>query len=167
MAMPSVLDFSRNRSTSVEQMDQQTMRAACRLQDTLTEAFVEIQVRLPDLEIISVKGEVYRTDLGPVPESTDCLQKVKGVRVGSGMLKIIKGLIGEDGTGGQLTFMVEECCHGIILAFTKDTLNQAPRGQDLPAEIFQEMVKANIRLYNRCAAFAQGSSLVEGLEPPK
>ena len=167
MAMPSILDFSRNRSTSVEQMDQQTMRASCCLQDTRTEAFVEIQVRLPDLEITSVRGEVFRTDLQEGPVSTESLQKVVGVRVGAGMLKIIKGLIGEDHTEGQLTFMVEECCHGIILAFTKETLNQAPRGQDLPAEVFRDMVKANIRLYNRCAAFAQGSSLVEGIEPPK
>jgi len=28
-------------------------------------------------------------------------------------------------------------------------------------------VKKNVRLYNRCAAFAPGSSMVEGITPPE
>ena len=55
------LCFSRNRCTEVEQVDDQTIRSACHLQDTLTDAFVEVEVRLPDLEIASVKGEVRRS----------------------------------------------------------------------------------------------------------
>ena len=83
------------------------------------------------------------------------------------MLKIIKGLIGEASDCKQLAFMVEECCHGVILSMTKDQLNQAPPGSEVPAEFYREMVKQNIRLYNRCAAFATGSSMVEGIEPPQ
>ena len=30
---------------------------------------------------------------------------------------------------------------------------------------YHDMVEKNMRLYNRCAAFAKGSTLVEGLEP--
>ncbi|MFH1137376.1 MAG: hypothetical protein V1816_15010 [Pseudomonadota bacterium] len=164
--MPNVPMFIRNRCTSVEQVDELTIRSTCRLQDTLTGAAVEILVKLPDLEIIAAQGEVSRTYRDECLDQSGPLQKMVGVRIGSGMLKIIKGLIGESTACSQLGFMVEECCHGVILAFTKDTLMQAPRDQELTADFYREMVKANTRLLNRCAAFAPGSSMVEGVEPP-
>ncbi|MFH1091758.1 MAG: hypothetical protein V1742_09345 [Pseudomonadota bacterium] len=173
MSVPCVLEFSRNRCTSVEQLDEHTMRSSCRLQDTLTEAFVEIMVGLPNLEIKDVTGEVRRTYQDECRRPVEALQKVIGVRIGSGMLKIIKGLIGEGTDCGQLAFMVEECCHGVILAFTKDSLPRPPSEPDTepdPEEVkkyFADLVRSNIRLYNRCAAFAPGSSMVEGVEPPK
>lgn len=167
--MANLLCYSRNRSTSVEQVDGQTLRSVCRLQDTLTDARVEITVRLPDLEITDVFGEVRRTYREECRGASGALRKVIGTRIGSGMLKIIKGLVGEGTACGQLGFMVEECCHGVILSFTKDTLVATPRPKDIDkaAGFYAEMVKKNIRLYNRCAAFAPGSRLVEGIEPPK
>ena len=165
--MPDVPMFIRNRCTSVEQVDETTIRSTCRLQDTLTGAKVEILVKLPDLEIIEAYGEVARTYRDECLDQSGPLKKMVGVRIGSGMLKIIKGLIGEDSSCSQIGFMVEECCHGVILAFTKDTLMQAPRDKELTPDFYKEMVKANIRLLNRCAAFAPGSSMVEGIEPPK
>ena len=164
--MPDRPIFSRNRCTSVEQIDDETLRSSCRLQDTMTEAYVEIKVKLPDLEITAAGGEFRRTLRDECRQPSKALQKVLGVRIGSGMLKIIKGLIGEESECSQLAFMVEECCHGVILAFTKDTLMQAPDDLELTADYYKEMVRKNIRLYNRCAAFAPGSSMVEGIEEP-
>ena len=167
--MESILKFSRNRCTTVEQLDDQNMRSTCRLQDTLTDGFVEITVKLPDLEITSVKSEVRRTYDEECVNSTESLQKLIGVRIGPGMLKIIRGLVGKATDCKQLAFMVEECCHGIILSFTKDVLVCSPRPKDEveSRKFYANMVKENIRLFNRCAAFAPGSSIVEGIEPPK
>lgn len=167
--MANLLSYSRNRCTSVEQVDENTLKSTCRLQDTLTDARVEITVRLPDLEITDVFGEVRRTFREECIDAAGALKKVIGIRIGSGMLKIIKGLVGEGTSCSQLGFMVEECCHGVILCFTKDTLVATPRPKDIDqaAGFYAEMVKKNIRLYNRCAAFAPGSRLVEGVEPPK
>ncbi len=164
--MTDILSFSRNRCTNVEVINDQTIRSSCRLQDTLTEAFVEITAQLPDLEIIAVKGEVRRTHRKECLDSTEFLQKVVGVRIGPGMLEIVKGLLGESTECKELIFMVQECCHGVILSLTKDILLKAPEDQEGKTEFFSEMVRKNIRLYNRCAAFAPGSRLVEGLEPP-
>ena len=164
--MTDILSFSRNRCTSVEVINDQTIRSSCRLQDTLTEAFVEITAQLPDLEIIAVKGEVRRTHRKECLDSTEFLQKVVGVRIGPRMLEIVKGLLGESTECKELIFMVQECCHGVILSLTKDILLKAPEDQEGKTEFFSEMVRKNIRLYNRCAAFAPGSRLVEGLEPP-
>ena len=77
--------------------------------------------------------------------------------------------MGEETDCKQLAFMVEECCHGVILAFTKDVLLGRPEMKDATEEkeMYINMVKENPRLYNRCAAFAPGSSMVEGIDPPE
>jgi len=161
-----ILSFSRNRCTSVEIIDDQIIKSSCHLQDTLTEAFVEITAQLPDLEIVAAKGDVRRTYRKECLDSTESLQKVIGVRIGPGMLEITKGLLGENTECKELIFMVQECCHGVILSLTKDILLKAPEDLEGKTEFFSEMVRNNIRLYNRCAAFAAGSRLVEGIEPP-
>ncbi len=164
--MSNILSFSRNRRTSVERTDDQAIGSSCCLQDTLTDAYVEITAMLPDLEITSIKGEVARTYRKELPDP-EHLQKIKGVRIGPGMLEIIRGLIGGIPDCQELVFMVEECCHRIILSLTKDTLTNMPEDEQEKIEHFSNMVRKNIRLYNRCAAFAPGSRLVEGIEPPK
>jgi hypothetical protein len=151
----------------VEQVDEHHLKSICRLQDTLMDAFVEITVQLPDLEIIGVKGQVHRTVQEMCRDVSESLQKVVGVRIGPGVLKIIRGLVGDATDRKQLAFMVEECCHGVILSFTKDVLLNAPEDEARSKAFHQQMVRENTRLYNRCAAFAPGSSLVEGIEPPR
>jgi hypothetical protein len=168
--MQKFLSFSRNRCTSVEKTDEETLQSTCHLQDTLTEAEVKITVKLPDLEITDAVAEFRRTFETECLDFGESVKKVVGVRVGPGMLKIIKGLLDESTDCRQLRFMVEECCHGIILALNKDMikgLEQSTKGQEITNEFYTEMIKANIRLYNRCAAFAPGSPIVEGIEPPE
>lgn len=167
MTMPQIQAFSRNRITTVELIDNQTIRSACRLQDSLTHAFVELTVKLPDLEITAATGDFHRTFQDECLNPGEALQQVIGVRVGPGMLKIIPGLIAEKSDCKQLAFMVEECCHGVILAFTKDELLKTPEQLEGNIKFYQDMIRKNIRLYNRCAAFAKGSPMVEGIEPPE
>jgi hypothetical protein len=162
----NILKFTMNRCTTVEQPDPNTLRSVCRLQDTFTSASVEILASLPDIEIVKASGEFHH-EWQEIADVEGILQKVLGVRVGAGMLKIIKGLIGDKEELRQLTYMVEECCHAIILALTKDILAKAPTTEEGKLEFFSHMVVDNIRLYNRCAAFAPGSRLVEGIDPPK
>ncbi|MBW1721751.1 MAG: hypothetical protein JRH13_05010 [Deltaproteobacteria bacterium] len=163
--MGGLVAFCRNRCTSVEQVDEKMLRAWCRLQDTGLDVFVEIRVKLPDLEVLAAKGEVYRSDGKALSEAVGTLKKVVGIRVGPGMGKIIRGLLGEDEGVKQLAFMVEECCHGVILTFTKETLKKAPQDVEEARKFYAGMARENLRLVNRCAAYAPGSSLVEGLEP--
>ena len=165
--MPDLTSFTRNRCTSVEQIDDQTLRSSCRLQDTLTDAMVEVQVKLPDLEIIHAAGEFCRTYRGACLNTSEALQKVVGVRIGSGMLKIIEGLLAEVTECTELAFMVEECCHAVILSFTKGTLKDIPESPREKKEFYAKMLKENTRLYNRCAAFAPGSSIIGDMPPPK
>ena len=143
------------------------MKSTCHLNDTLMDATVEITVSLPDLEISSVKGAILRPGGESFEKSIESIKKVIGVRIGPGMLKIIKGLIGKDIEHKQLSFMVEECCHSIILSFTKEELLRSPRPDDEIESIkyHRQMALNNIRLYNRCAAFAPGSRIVKEMKP--
>ena len=162
--MTTPLCFSRNRCTNVELIDAQTMIATCALQDSLTEAFVRISVRLPELEIIHAEGKFLRAPGADCADVPAALDKIAGVRIGAGMKKIIRGLIGDITDCQALPVLVEEACHGVILAFTKDMLAHVPKEIEQEKEFFTRMVKENIRLYNRCAAFAPGSPLVEGID---
>lgn len=165
--MAYLIDFSRNRCTSVEQISDDALRSCCRLQDNLCDMKVCIEVRLPELEIYALTCQVDRADPPPPADAQERLQAVLGVRVGPGMLKIIKGLTGDQPGLDELSFMVEECCHGIILSLTKQELQKAPLHPEDSREHFAYMIRKNTRLYNRCAAFAKGSSLVHGLEDPE
>jgi hypothetical protein len=162
-----ILCFFRNRCTTVEQMDDQTLKASCRLQDPLLEAWVEILVKLPDLEIARAWGAIIRSPGKTELEADEALKNVVGIRVGPGLRKILKGVMGSSALQEQLTFMVEECCGSVILSFTKDVLAQAPKDSLKEKEHFWHVVRSNPRLYNSCAAFAPGSPLVEGIEPPR
>ena len=162
--MTTPLCYSRNRCTNVEIVDEQTMLAACSLQDSLTEAFVRLKVKLPELEIIQADGKFIRTHRAKDVDVAAALDKIAGVRIGAGMKKIIRGLIGEVTDNQTLPVLIEEACHGVILAFTKDMLALVPKEAEQEKDFFTRMVKENIRLYNRCAAFAPGSPLVEGID---
>jgi hypothetical protein len=163
----NILKFSLNRCTTVERLEDKTLRSVCRFRDNFTCASVEITARLPDLEIVSARAEFHHEWL-KVPDSDEVLRKLTGVRIGPGMLKIIKGLLGEKEEFRQIAYMVEECCHAVIISLTKDFLEQAPANdEEGKLEFFSKMVRENIRLYNRCAAFAPGSRLAEAIEPAK
>ncbi|MGD8388055.1 MAG: hypothetical protein PVG49_13015 [Desulfobacteraceae bacterium] len=166
MLMPHLLRFSRNRTTSVERVDEETIRASCWLGDTLMEARLEITVRLPDLDISAIQSHISRDERGGCLGSMDALDKAIGVRIGPGMTKILQGLVGEDFPCPQLLFMVEECCHGIILYFTKDELEGVPDDPEGSRQFFARMVRKNIRLYNRCISFSPTSPITRGIEPP-
>jgi hypothetical protein len=165
--MPHILFFSRNRSTSVEHIDGRSVRACCRLQDTLMDAFVEILVKLPDLELVDVRAGIYRSGRVIPPDAIESLRKAIGIRIGPGLLKIMKGLVGDRENIGELLNMLDECCQGVILSFTKDALAKAPEDGNKAKAYYARLVKENVRLYGSCIAFAPDSPLVQGIEPPK
>lgn len=165
--MPKILCFSRSRCTGVEMVDDHTLRSICRIQDTLIDACVEIQVRVPDLEIVRARGEIRRSPGGAGVDVSKDLQKVTGSRVGPGIKKIIRGLIDYSPHAEQIATLLDECANGVILSFTRDVLAKAPGDKPGEREFFAGMVRANPRLYNSCASLSPDSPLMEGLELDK
>ena len=163
--MPDLACFSRTRHTAIEIMDENTLRSVCRMHDTLTDAKIEIKVKLPDLEIVDADGHFERGHRAECGHVEAALKKIRGVRIGSGMKKIFRGLLAETTACTELGFMLEECCQAVIIGFTKDFLAQCPSEPDQAFKFFKGMVEKNTRLLNRCVAFAPGSSIVEGIQP--
>lgn len=164
--MADILCFFRNRCITVEQIGEFTIRSSCHLQDPLIGASVEILVKLPNLEIIGAKGKISRSVREVKFDLDATLQNVCGIRIGPGLKKIISGIMGRAEIHRQVSLMLEECCSGVILSFTKDVMLGAPKDKMEEKKYFENMVRSNPRLYNSCAAFTPGSPLVEGIEPP-
>jgi hypothetical protein len=114
-----------------------------------------------------VRGVVYRSDQGVPSDVNESLRKAIGIRIGPGLLKIMKGLVGDREDLSELLNMLDECCQGVILSFTKDTLAKAPEDREKAKEYYAWLVKENVRLYDSCIAFAPDSPLVDGMKPPK
>jgi hypothetical protein len=162
--MADILFFARNRCTIVETVDERTTRSTCRVQDTLREASVEVLVRTPDLEIVDIRGSVRQSAQAAAKDFSEDLHRVIGTRVGPGIKKIIRGLLGGLTLAETWTSLLEECCNGVIMVFTKEVLLQAPQDRAGERDFFRTMVQANPRLYNSCAALAADSPLMVGLE---
>ncbi len=127
------------------------------------EAWVEILVKSPDLEIVEVRGQVRRSGEGDRADISPDLQQVLGARVGPGIKKIIRGLIASGPMRETLSNLLDECCNGVILSFTRDVLVLAPRDRAGEKDFFSSMVRANPRLYNSCAALSADSPLMADL----
>ncbi len=163
MPNPRRFKFSRSRTTSVEVIEEGLLKIICRLNDTMCEMRVEISVKIPDMEILKVSGTIDRCFDKSEFIALEAITKLEGVRVGPGMTKIFKGLVGKEVADSQLLFMVEEACHGVILSSTKDMVAMAPNEDELTSELFRDMAKANTRLIGRCAAYAIDSPMVKGV----
>jgi hypothetical protein len=161
--MADILCFTRNRCTTVENVDGQLTRSTCRVQDTLMEAWVEILVKSPDLEIVGVDGQIRRSGEGERTDVSQDLIQVLGARVGPGIKKIIRGLIADGPWVETLSVLLDECCNGVILSFTRDVLVLAPQDRAGEKAFFSNMVRANPRLYNSCAALSAVSPLMAEL----
>ncbi|MFK5953445.1 MAG: hypothetical protein QM498_10340 [Desulfobacterium sp.] len=163
----NILKFAMNRNTSVEKINGSNLRSVCRLRDTLTDAEVVIEVKMPDMAICAISGHFRHAYFEEIEDLDQRLQVLIGVRVAAGMLKIIKGLMGEEEKIHQIVYMVEECCHGVILTLTRKVLLKAPDDEAGKFSFYSNMVQKSIRLYDRCAAFAKGTPLVAELESEK
>ncbi len=161
--MAEILIFSRNKCIYVEDVGDSIIKATCKVQDTFGEGYIEIKVRSPDLEIVEVHCNISYADLEPELEIAKYLEKLVGSRIGPGIRKIIRGILGDSKYSEFISSLLEECLNGVILSFTKDVLSSAPVDPEGEREFFANMVRANPRLYNSCAALSQESPLMEGI----
>ena len=162
--MADILCCTRNRCTTVEALDDRTTRCSSRVRDSVQEAEVEILVQAPDLEIIDIRGVVHGSAAEEARDFSGDLKPVIGSRGGPGIKKIIRGLLAEMPLLDTWASLLEECCNGVIMVFTKEVLLQAPSDRAGEKDYFMAMVQANPRLFNSCAALAADSPLMAGLD---
>lgn len=157
------LCFSRNKHMSVLPVSDSLFRVTNRLEDAFFSAEIEIEVTIPDLEVVAAKGEFLRSFNDECKGAEALFEKVVGVRVGSGLAKALSNLVGEQQGCQIMADLVFEACDGIILSLTAQQMAMADTlGDEERAQGRLQMVQMNPRLLNSCIAFDENGPLLKG-----
>ena len=156
--------FLRNKVVEVEPQSDGSLAVSWRLTDDLLKAEINLTVRPPDLEITTAAAVLDRLVPRTWSNAPELIKKIEGVRIGSGLRKIVKGLL--DGSQGCpiLAQAVLECSNAVILHFTRPGLQAGEQldGQD-ELNFLREMIRNNPRLVRSCVAFQDDSPIMKGL----
>jgi len=157
-----VLCYTRNKNVSVLPLAEDRLRVTNRLEDTNYTAEVEIEVTVPDLEIVAAKGRVERSFNETCADAIPLLEKAIGLRVGSGLTKLVDSLIGESQGCMVMADLIFEACDAVILSFTAQQMTMADQlGDEQREEGLLQMVQMNPRLLNSCIAFDENGPLLK------
>jgi len=156
--------FLRNKVVEVEPQPDGSLSVSWRLTDDLLKAEVNIRVQPPDLEIVDAEAKLDRL----VPEdwlsAPGLIKKIEGVRIGSGLRKIVGGLLGGPQGCPVLVQAVLESANAVILHFTRPGLQAGEQLDDKEKLTFlRDMIKNNPRLIRSCVAFQDDSPIMQGL----
>lgn len=162
--------FRMNVLTTVEAVDERLWRVTARTDDDLFAATVGLDIKLPALEIRSAILEVTRDELATMPDLAEARENLIGVRVGPGMTKIVRAVVGGENGSERMADLVLEAMEMLVNAFTLPELRKAadlgsepanyrkdgPKVRLNDAVIGEEHVRLmadNPRLKDSCAAF--------------
>jgi hypothetical protein len=165
-----ILDFQTNHLTTVENAGHGLFRIVSRADDALFSAEVLLEVKLPALDIRKAELAVKRDVLALIPDLTAVAEKLIGVRIGPGMTKIVRGVVGGPEGSDRIAEIVLEAMEMLVNAFTAPELRKGMElgGQPVRLDIDgpkvylnnvlmgEEAVKVmagNPRLKDSCAAF--------------
>ena len=165
-----IVDFQMNNLTTVEMIEQGSWRVISRSEDDLFSAEVVLDVKSPALDIRQAKVEVKRDVLGLVQDLSTATDKLIGVRVGPGMTKIVRDVLGGENGSNRLAELVLDSMEMLVNAITVPELKKANEVAGVPFKsesdgpkvylndrvIGEEMVRlmaGNPRMKDSCAAF--------------
>ncbi len=165
-----ILDFQMNNLAAVEMVERGLWRVSARTEDNLFAAEVSLDVKVPALDIRRAELEVKRDEFGITPDLSSAADKLVGVRVGPGMTKIIRGIVGAEGGSFRMAELVLEAMEMVINAITVPELRKAVQlagesvsfAHDGPKVVLNDVVisgeqaklmAGNPRLKDSCVAF--------------
>jgi hypothetical protein len=154
--------YLRNKHASTTVLDDGSLLLEVVLNDSYFSSSVEMVIAVPDLEIVSVKGEIDRCFNEKCSEAILLLQQAVGLRIGPGLIKSVTGLIGGSKGCPNMADLVLECCDQVVLHFTLQQMKKAQEHgseQDL-ALAGREMIRQNPGLIGSCIAFSEGIPLL-------
>ncbi len=163
-----VLKYFRNKYATTMDLEDGSLLVRATLEDGFFAGTVEMEVKVPDLEIASIKGEIKRAFNEECQEAIPLLQEAIGLLVGSGINRTIGDLIGGSEGCPKLADLILECIDEVILRFTLPTIRETQSiDWQEGIEGMKEMLRKNPGMLGSCIAFAKDSSLLQGLELEK
>ncbi len=157
------LCYTRNKHASLRQLDDGCFLSVNQFEDTRFAARVEIEVALPDLEIRAARGGFERCFNEECEGASSLLEKAVGLRVGSGLTKLVDSLIGGAQGCPVMAQLLFEACDAVILSLTAQQMSMADSlDEEQREEGLLQMVQMNPRLLNSCIAFDENGPLLKG-----
>lgn len=165
-----ILDFQSHNLTTVEEVEPGLWRIILRADDNLFSCSVVLDVKTPALDIRKARLDVSRDLLGLIPDLSDAESRLVGVRVGPGMTRIVREVVGGPAGSERIGELVIEAMEMLVNAVTVPELRKAtenggvephdhghPFVRDLNDRVIGlEMIRklgSNPRLKDSCAAF--------------
>lgn len=165
-----ILDHQMHSLTTVQMLEQGLWRIHGRINDDLASCEVVLDVMVPALDIRKAVLKVNRDELGVFPDVAPLAEKLVGVRVGPGMTKIVRGLVGAQGGSPRMAEMVLEAMEMLINGLTVPELRKATMTAGVSQEFtgdgpkvrlndtvigtdHAKLMAANPRLKDSCIAF--------------
>ena len=159
------LQFLRTKIIEVEPLPDGSLSVSWRLSDDLLKAEVNLIVQPPELEIIEATARLERYPPLSCQDAATLIKKVEGVSVGSGLRKILAGLLGGSSGCSLIMDAVLECANAAILHFTRPGIEAGESVKDPDQKLagLRERLKTNPRLVRSCIAFQDDSPIMVGL----
>ena len=156
-----MLIYSRNKLTTVEDVEDGKLRVRVISNDTWFSLSLEMFIRIPGMEIVNIKGEILRSPYEKCGEAMPVLQEAIGVRIGTGLIRNVNAFIANEKGCRRMADMILEGCDQVINRFTFEVLRRMKdiKDEDRPAAQ-REFLKMNPQLIGSCIAYAKGSPLV-------
>lgn len=157
-----MLVFSRNKLTTVEDLKDGTLRVKVISNDTWFSLSLEMSIRIPDMEIADIKGEISRSPYKKCIETLPVLQEAVGVRISTGLIKNINAFIAGEKGCRRMADMILEGCDQVVNRFTFSSIRQmADIKPEDRAAAQREFLKMNPQLIGSCIAYSKDSPLVK------
>ena len=155
-----ILGYTKNMHAGAENLDNGNTMARVRVDDTFLSAELEIEVKIPDLKIVSIQGRIIRSFAEECRNNAEILKRAVGMRVGSGITRLVKETIGGSNGCNVFADMILEGCNAVIMGFTVDELDTqlAAETDEAFGQVLKDMLENNPRVAS-CIAFAEGNEL--------
>ena len=155
-----ILSYTKNIHAGAETLDNGNTLARVRVDDTFVTAELEMELKLPDLKIVSIQGSIVRSFAEECKNNSEILQRAVGMRVGSGITRMVKETIGGPQGCNVFADMNLEGCNAMIMGFTVDELDKqfSAESDDAFGQALKDMLEDNPRV-GSCIAFVEGNEL--------
>jgi hypothetical protein len=166
-----ILDFQMNSLTTVGPAGPGLWRILSRIDDGLFSGEVELDVKVPALDIRKARLDVKRDFLGFTPDLTAAANNLLGVRVGPGMTKIVRAVVGGPEGSDRMAELTLEAMEMLVNALTVPELKKGMEMGGEPVNLESDgpkvrlnnvligeqtvrLMAGNPRLKDSCAAFS-------------
>ena len=151
-----VLFYSKHKYVDIIEQDEKKLKIRAILEDIFFDGEVEIEVRVPQMEILSARGVIRRSFFDGCRGSLLKLDKLVGLRVGPGIIKIVYSVLGKTKGCDYLASLAVECCEGAILGLTAGPLyNAVPQMKKMKDVTAKKLISMMPNLKNTCIAFME------------